>query len=305
MATRVRLPAGMLREVDAASAQRRGEARREAWPASATHGPPASVVYTPGSRKGMVADDIEALLLPDAEPGGVGASANDSLVEEMLHKAAAAASPGFNSVPWDTSNNNSTAQDYLRSVMSHMNRKVTSTDQTDADIQQIIDDPDAFIARTAGARKPVVPHPSHSLSAHSQRCAPGPSTIPGAREGRKLAQGTSFRAAHAVGRFDVSGLPDSPSRRSARGHVAWPGNSACGAGPQELSESTMASISLAAIEDNSSRRSHASARDDTQVPLEEIVDKKQEQAQEMQVWLSCASTCRFALSCSLYTVPRP
>jgi len=295
IAMRVRLPAGMLREVDASSAQHfAGESRLEAWPSQSALGPSdhrsTGVTYTPGSRKGMVADDIESLLLPQTH----GSSANDSLVEEMLLKAAAA-SPGFNSVPWDTANDNSTARDYLRSVMLHMNRVVVATDQTDADIQQMLDDPDAFIARTAQARVPAVPNPSagppadcrriHSsasgLSAYPQHRASN--MVPTEGRTRTLAQGTSFRAAHAVGRFEVSGLPDSPSRRLARGQIAWPDDSACNADLQESSASTMVSGPLAAKEEASRRSSHAQGRHDEPVPLGEICDKKQEQAQEMQV----------------------
>ena len=76
-------------------------------------------------------------------------------VEEMLQKVAASAAPaGINSVPWDRSCSSAGAHEYLRGVMSDMNRQAAAfVDQTDADIQQIIDDPDAYIARTAGANQ--------------------------------------------------------------------------------------------------------------------------------------------------------
>ena len=67
----------------------------------------------------MVADDIQALLVPSNERRA-GSGASDSLVEDMLLKAASSASTGFNSVPWDTGGDNSDAQDYLRSIMSQM-----------------------------------------------------------------------------------------------------------------------------------------------------------------------------------------
>ena len=290
MATRVRLPAGILREVDGPAAAQavRGEARRHAWPAASRARQEPAVTYTPGTMRGMAADEIGALLLP----GGIGEQherfgADDSLMEDMLHKAASAASPGhFNSVPWDSSDNNSSARDYLRSVMSDMNRDVAVEDPLDVDIQQILDDPDAYIARTAAGG---VAHVSRSLSVH-QIHAQQSGTRTGAEalqtgkgRTRRLVQGTTFRDATNLGKSEVSGLPGSSARRGPQTEglrqadgtetlVTEPQYSNLGIDSQDKSAYPLQGDIACA----------GKPRADEDVPLDEVVQVKDGQQKEMQ-----------------------
>ncbi len=293
--SRVRLPPGMLREVDGPES-RAGVARRQAWPPGAAGGAgPDSVRYTPGTRKGDVADDIRALLLPDEGGGRLGLGANDSLMEEMLQKVAGSAAPtAFNSVPWDTSGSNADAQDYLRSIMCDMNRQVAVVDQTDADIQLIIDDPDAYIARTAGANR------AHAglvqglagAAVGSQHAAGGPGTVIPAKEARtrKLAQGATVKTASSVGRYDVSGLPsDSTSRQQPRSPEA------SSVGPPRPDPGMMDVASSAPKHAPGTGDSGAGAHAPADVPLSEMIEKKGQQAQEMQV-LHARTSARSAYS---------
>lgn len=294
----MRLPPGILREVDADTAQRWGGARREEWPEKTqTHGlrqRGGGLTYTPGDRKNVVADDIQALLLPFNERR---AASGDSLVEDMLLKAASA-STGFNSVPWDTGGDNSDAQDYLRSIMSQMNREVTVVDPTDEDIQQIIDDPDAFIARTTGAfafkSEQLVCSPlmAASQSAMERAMTAAADRGKGTRRG-KLLQGATFRPAPDVGRFDVLGLPDSPAQARRRDVAieSWADDAASSAQQHTHAQShAHKSPATSPAAGASGRNAWAAARNDEQVSIEEMVDRKQEQAQEMQV-CACVFVC--------------
>jgi hypothetical protein len=292
---RVRLQAGRLREVDGplAAQAARGEARRQAWPAAGGAAPrtETGVSYTPGRMRGLAAGEIGALLLP----GGIGerherSAINDSLMEDMLHKAASAASPGqFNGVPWDSSDNNASARDYLRSVMSDMNRDVVVADPLDIDIQQILDDPDAFIARTAATGSPHVSRAHSTQPAHAQpeKAAAGAvAHPPSEKRTRRLVQGTTFRDATGVGRSDISGLPT-----PAAGQEPWntdahtvinegaPQQSRIGPGDTESRDRPDHSST-----DGFARASTRAAEThiDEDVPLEEMVDKKEGQQREMQ-----------------------
>jgi len=287
--SRVRLPPGMLREVDGAEL-RAGLARRQAWPTGAAGGAePDSIRYTPGARKGDVADDIRALLLPDEGDGRLGLGANDSLMEEMLQKAAGSAAPtAFNSVPWDTSGSNADAQDYLRSIMCDMNRQVAVIDQTDADIQLIIDDPDAYIARTAGASRAHagLAQGLAGAAAGSQQAAGGPGMAIAAKEARtrKLAQGATVKTASSVGRYDVSGLPsDSTSRQQPRSPEVSP------VGPPRPDSGVPDVVSPALQHAPGMGDSGAGAHVPVDVPLSEMIEKKGQQTQEMQVLHASAS----------------
>ena len=274
MSMRVRLPQGILREVDAtarlnSAQQRRGEARREAWPSSQIHSQPQlkdSVTYSPGAPKVMVACDIEALLLPINPNDGlhVVPSKHSSLVEEMLQKATASASAmsGFSSVPWDPAADDSASRDYLRSIMTQMNRDVAVHDATDEDIQQMIDDPDAYIARTTGARakfqtavKNVVQSVVHLSSDDQPRVREVART-------RKLVQGASCKAAQEKRIYSFTSIDQGSNAQSG---ITAP--------------------------DSSSIRSHDVLTADQEVPLEEMVDRKQEQAHEMQVCFPTPAPC--------------
>lgn len=291
--SRVRLPPGMLREVGGEEL-RAGLARRQAWPpgaAAGTGGPePDSNAYSPGARKGAVADDIRALLLPDDGGGRQGLGANDHLVDDaMLQRVAASAAPtGFNSVPWDKSGSNADAQDYLRGIMCDMNRQVAVVDQMDADIQLIIDDPDAYIARTAGANRArqEIAQSTAGAAAGSQQAASGAGKAITAKEmrTRKLAQGATVKTASSVGRYDVSGLPsDSASRQEPRSaEVSLVGPPRPDSGMPDVASHAPQHAPGAG---DSGAGAHAPA----DVPLSEMIEKKGQQTQEMQVLHARAS----------------
>ena len=297
MASRVRLPPGMLREVDG-DELRAGVAKRQAWPPPDSLGQPRpSSIYTPGDRQGKVEEDIKELLLLDDGGARLGLGVSDSLVEEMLQKVAASAAPaGINSVPWDMSCSNAGAHEYLRGVMSDMNRQAAAVvDQTDVDIQQIIDDPDAYIARTAGANQAHEGRVQSLVgpSAHSQQIAGGAGAVTGARETRtrKLAQGSTVRTASNVGKFDVSGLPsDSASRQQTRNPEVSP------VGPPRPDSGILdvtRPVSLRAMRtEDSGVRTNAQ----TDVPLAEMIEKKGQQTQEMQVQYARVRARRSATS---------
>ena len=308
MASRVRLPAGMLREVDG-DEMRAGVAKRQAWPPPDSPGQPQpqpTSTYTPGDCKGAVADDIKALLLLDDGGARLGLGVSDSLVEEMLQKVAASAAPaGINSVPWDRSSSNAGAHEYLRGVMSDMNRQAAAVvDQTDADIQQIIDDPDAYIARTAGAHQALAGRVQSLVgpSAHSQQVAAGAGAVTGARETRtrKLAQGSTVMTASNVGKFDVSGLPsDSTSRQQSRSPEVSP------VGPPRPDSGILDVTCPVSLRTTRTGDSGVRAHAQTDVPLAEMIEKKGQQTQEMQVQYAHARARRWATSACARTKSAP
>jgi hypothetical protein len=306
MASRVRLPPGMLREVDG-DELRAGVAKRQAWPPPDSLGQPQpSSTYTPGDRQGAVADDIKALLLLDDGGARLGLGVSDSLVEEMLQKVAASAAPaGINSVPWDRSSSNAGAHEYLRGVMSDMNRQAAAVvDQTDADIQQIIDDPDAYIARTAGAHQALAGRVQSLVgpSAHSQQVAAGAGAVTGARETRtrKLAQGSTVMTASNVGKFDVSGLPsDSTSRQQSRSPEVSP------VGPPRPDSGILDVTCPVSLRTTRTGDSGVRAHAQTDVPLAEMIEKKGQQTQEMQVQYARACPGRSSMSACAHTQSAP
>ena len=298
MATRVRLPPGVLQEVGAGGmAQRRTDERRRSGGgptnagglgsgAAMLAGPPMvappGVSYMPGTSAHVTADDISALLLGSGASEGGGDSAHDgSLIEVMLNKTALSAGSDSAriSVPWDTNDGNVQARDYLRSVMSQMNQELALIDPTDAEIQQMISDPDAYIARTAGAgRTPSEQLLGTSISQAVERFdAPAAAlsvTAPPARE-QKLAQGTSHRDAQNVGRFEVSGTPRHPVK--AAGQI-----SAATQAIAEASPPLPPCPGQPATTDKAVAASGGDNGTDEEVPLQEIVETKQAQAREMK-----------------------